>query len=225
MLSKRLKTVADMVTKGNIVADIGTDHGYVPIYLVKNEICPKAYAMDINEGPIKSAISNVAEVGLSDRICALQSDGMEKLEPNMADSVIIAGMGGELIIRILKDSKVNDTIKELILSPHRDVDLVRRYVLENDWHICEEKMLVDAGKFYTVMKVKPGKEEISYNQVEYTYGRCLLKNKDLVLKDYLEVQYEKFSKIYETMKKNNSQDIEVIEKILKINRKGWDIYD
>lgn len=225
MLSKRLKTVADMVTKGNIVADIGTDHGYVPIYLVKNEICPKAYAMDINEGPIKSAISNIAEVGLSDRIRAIQSDGMEKLQANMADSVIIAGMGGELIIKILKESKVNNTVKEFILSPHRDIDLVRRYVLKTNWHIEDEKMVVDAGKFYTVMKVKPGKEEISYEQVEYIYGRCLLENKDLVLKDYLAVQYEKFSKIYEIMKKNNSCDIEAVEEILEINRKGWEMYD
>ena len=225
MLSKRLKTVADMVTIGNIVADIGTDHGYVPIYLVKNGICPKAYAMDINEGPIISAVNNIAEEGLTEKICVIQSDGMEKLEPQMADSVIIAGMGGELIVKILKSSKVSDTIKEFILSPHRDIDLVRKYILRNGWHIDDEKMLLDSGKFYTVMKVKPGKEEISYSLVEYTYGRHLLETKDLVLKKYLGVEYNKFLKIYKTMKKNNSQYIEQVEKKLEINRKGWEKYD
>lgn len=225
MLSNRLKIVADMVTKGNSVADIGTDHGYVPIYLIKNGVCPKAYAMDINEGPIRSAQKNVRAEGLEDKICVIQSDGMEKMTSSMADSVIIAGMGGELIIRILKDSKVNNTVKEFILSPHRDIDLVRKYVLENNWHIEEEKMLKDAGKFYTVMKVKPGKEEISYSPVEYMYGRHLLKEKNPVLKEYLEKQYHKFSKIKETMKENNSRDIEQVEKVIEMNRKGWEMYD
>ena len=225
MLSNRLKIVADMVTKGNSVADIGTDHGYVPIYLIKNGVCPKAYAMDINEGPIRSAQKNVRAEGLEDKICVIQSDGMEKMTSSMADSVIIAGMGGELIIRILKDSKVNNTVKEFILSPHRDIDLVRKYVLENNWHIEEEKMLKDAGKFYIVMKVKPGKEEISYSPVEYMYGRHLLKEKNPVLKEYLEKQYHKFSKIKETMKENNSRDIEQVEKVIEMNRKGWEMYD
>lgn len=225
MLSNRLKIVADMVTKGNSVADIGTDHGYVPIYLIKNGVCPKAYAMDINEGPIRSAQKNVRAEGLEDKICVIQSDGMEKMTSSMADSVIIAGMGGELIIRILKDSKVNNTVKEFILSPHRDIDLVRKYALENNWHIEEEKMLKDAGKFYIVMKVKPGKEEISYSPVEYMYGRHLLKEKNPVLKEYLEKQYHKFSKIKETMKENNSRDIEQVEKVIEMNRKGWEMYD
>lgn len=145
MLSKRLKTVADMVTRGNIVADIGTDHGYVPIYLIKNKISPYAYAMDINMGPLKSAEKNIKSEGLSEKIETILSDGMEKFEPGMADTVIIAGMGGELIIRILKASKAKKSIKELVLSPHKGVDLVRKYILSENWHITDEKMLTDAG--------------------------------------------------------------------------------
>ena len=78
MLSKRLEQVASMVTKGNIIADIGTDHGYVPIYLVEKGICPKAYAMDINQGPIESAIKNIENYGLSEKIQAIKSNGIEK---------------------------------------------------------------------------------------------------------------------------------------------------
>ena len=81
MLSKRLEQVASMVTKGNIIADIGTDHGYVPIYLVEKGICPKAYAMDINQGPIESAIKNIENYGLSEKIQAIKSNRLEKLEP------------------------------------------------------------------------------------------------------------------------------------------------
>lgn len=225
MLSKRLETVAGMVTPGNVTADIGTDHGYVPIYLIKNGICPKAYAMDINEGPIKSAIQNIRVEGLSEQIEVIQSDGMEKLEPEMADTVIIAGMGGELMVNILENSKVNHTVKEFILSPHRRGDLVRKYITHIDWHITDEKMLVDAGKFYTVMKAEKGRDEIPYNETEYIYGRILLDEKNPVLKEYLEKENNKFQKILETMKKSGNSETEQVEHLLKHNEKGRRAYD
>lgn len=131
MLSKRLEQVASMVTKGNIIADIGTDHGYVPIYLVEKGICPKAYAMDINQGPIESAIKNIENYGLSEKIQAIKSNGLEKLEPEKADTIIIAGMGGELIVNILENGlakleNCSRPVKELVLSPHKRGDLVQQ---------------------------------------------------------------------------------------------------
>ena len=122
MISERLKAVAGMVTKGKKVADIGTDHGYVPIYLVENSICSKVYAMDINEGPLKIADKNIAIHGLSDKIETIQSNGMEKLKDNMVDGAIISGMGGDLIVDILSRGKNIKGINELVLSPHRRVD-------------------------------------------------------------------------------------------------------
>lgn len=225
MISKRLETVAKMVTMGNIVADIGTDHGYVPIYLVKNKISPYAYAMDINKGPIESARRNVSSEGLSGQITVIQSDGMEQLEPGMADTVIITGMGGELIVDILKKSVVNDTVKEFILSPHKRADLVRRYVIDNGWHIEEEKMLVDGGKYYTVIKAVKGQENKPYSETEYIYGRYLLNEKNKVLKEYLEKENDKFKKIISIMEKNNSAEIIQVNQVLEYNRKGRDMYD
>ena len=142
MISERLKAVAGMVTKGKKIADIGTDHGYVPIYLVENSICSKVYAMDINEGPLKIADKNIAIHGLIDKIETIQSNGMEKLKDNMVDGAIISGMGGDLIVDILSRGKNIKGINELVLSPHRRVDLVRKYLLENNWEIIDEKMLI-----------------------------------------------------------------------------------
>ena len=88
MLSNRLKEVATMVTENSIVADIGTDHGYVPIYLVENHIAKKVYAMDINEGPLKIANKNISQRGLAHCIETILSDGMEKMKDNMADTVV-----------------------------------------------------------------------------------------------------------------------------------------
>ena len=225
MLSKRLQAVADMVTPGYVVADVGTDHGYVPIYLVKNNIAPKAYAMDINEGPLQKAKQNIKKEGLEKEIDTILSDGMKGLKPDTAESVIIAGMGGELIVRILKESKVNDTLSEMVLSPHRDVDLVRTYIIESGWHIERETMTIDAGKYYNVMKIMPGEESKKYNKTELMYGRHLLQEKNPILKEYLQKEYNKFKRIHEKMKQNQSRDIGMIEETLLEIRKGLDSYD
>ncbi len=226
MLSKRLQAVADMVTKGNRIADIGTDHGYVPIYLTKNHICPSAYAMDIHEGPLKIAEKNIQKEGLSDKIITIRSDGMEQLAPGMAESVVIAGMGGELIIDILKKRESVKGIREFILAPHRRVDLVRKYVISRGWSIAAENMVLDAGKFYPILRVVLAKKaEPEYREEELRYGRILLQEKNAVLKEYLEKEYVKFSEILNTMKESENCSIQPIEEILELNRKGRTFYD
>lgn len=224
MLSKRLKAVADMVTKGNIIADIGTDHGYVPIYLVKNNICPFAYAMDINEGPIKSAINNIKLEGLEGKIEAIQSNGLEKFKDGMAQSVVIAGMGGDLIVEILKASDKLDSINELILSPHKRIDLVRKYLHHIGWKIICEEMLIDTGRYYTVIKAVKGKDA-DYNEVDYQYGKILLDNKNLILRDFLQEEWNKFCKVKENMVNKNVTDFSQVENVLDINQKGRARYD
>ena len=225
MLSKRLQAVADMVTKGNIVADIGTDHGYVPIYLVNNNIAPTAFALDINQGPLSRAKENIKREGLEKKINTVLSDGMDKLSPNMVDTAIIAGMGGELIVHILKTSKINNTLKEIILSPHRDIEQVRRYIIDSGWHIIDENMVVDGGKYYTVLKAVHGFEEKPYSAVEYEYGRKLLEDRHPVLEKYLKSQRKKFEKVKSVMEENHSSGLAEIEKILDLNGKGLELYD
>lgn len=224
MLSERLKAVADMVTKGNVVADIGTDHGYVPIYLVKNHICNQAYAMDINEGPLEMAEKNIYLEGLSDKITTVLSDGMEQMADSTAETVIIAGMGGDLIVDILSRGEHIKGIKELILSPHKRVDLVRKYLIENHWKIIRENMVFDAGKYYTMIQAQRG-EDTEYNDVELIYGKYLLKNKNKILRKFLEKENKKFSYILHTMKENGNKNTSQVEEILKLNRKGRTYYD
>ena len=101
-LSIRLKTVAEAVTKGNRVADVGTDHGYVPIYLVKNNLSPAGIAMDVNKGPLEKAQEHIREEKIGGKIATRLGNGLAPLEPGETDTVIIAGMGGDLICKILK---------------------------------------------------------------------------------------------------------------------------
>lgn len=225
MLSKRLKNVADMVTKGYIVADIGTDHGYVPIYLIKNGIVPKAYAMDINEGPLKIADKNICLEGLQDKITTVLSDGMNEMTSEMAESVVIAGMGGDLITDILNRGKNIKGIKELVLSPHKRVDIVRKYLLDNNWKITDENMVIDNNKFYTILRAVPEKEESEYDETELMYGRLLLTTKNPVLKKYLEKENKMYEEVLKKVENSKNETINGVMNNLKINRKGLEYYD
>ena len=194
-LSKRLMQVASFVSEGNRLADIGTDHGYIPIYLVQKGVVPYAYAMDINKGPLVRAKEHIDKEGLGDRIETRLSNGLDKLLVNEADSVLIAGMGGGLIIDILARGKeVLDSVGELILSPHSEWEDVRRYLGNNGYNIIREDMLVDMGKYYIIIKAVIG-DLAGYDEVDYKYGKLLIEGKCEILKDYLLKEKDKYLSI------------------------------
>ena len=158
-LSKRLQTVANAVTPGSRVADVGTDHGYVPIYLVERGLCPGAIAMDVNEGPLARAEEHIRAEGLSDRIQTRKSDGLAALAPEETDAVVIAGMGGALMCRILQDATAFlEAGRELILQPQSEWFKVRRLLSASGYRITKEWFLEEEGKYYVVIKALPAPE-------------------------------------------------------------------
>ena len=195
-LSKRLYAVAGLVTKGASVADIGTDHGYIPIYLIEQGISPKAIALDINKGPLERARMHIVGHGLKDRIETRLSDGLEAVMPGEVDTMIAAGMGGGLIIKILTEGKeVVDTFSSCILQPQSEIYRVRRFLASNKLRIVQEDMVKEDGKYYPMMKVIHGETE-SYTDCEYIYGKCLLKKRHPVLKQYLEREMQMKENIF-----------------------------
>ena len=162
-LSKRLQTIADFVKKGAVVADIGTDHAHIPIYLIKNNIISRAYACDINKGPLEKAKENIENFGVSENIVLRLSNGLDKMSSKEVDTIIIAGMGGELIIDILNRGKAFfDKKNTFILSPHTKTDEVRDYLIRKGFKILKEDMCIDEGKFYTVMEVRYTENTVMY---------------------------------------------------------------
>ena len=118
-----------MVTIGSVVCDAGCDHGYVSIYLVQKNICPHVIAMDINQGPLLQAREHIADYGVDAYIETRLSDGVEKLLPGEADCLILAGMGGRLMMKILTEGKEKtDAMKELILQPQSEIGAVRQFL-------------------------------------------------------------------------------------------------
>ena len=185
-LSKRLRAVAELVSKDAIVADVGTDHGYIPIYLLKEGKCKKAFAMDVNRGPLQRACEHIETYGLSQSIESRLSDGVGALEIGECDCVVIAGMGGALTVKILEEGeKIFRTLKEFVLQPQSELMKVRFYLWEQGYTVIEEDMVLEDGKFYPMMKVSNGKSE-EYSIIELRYGRLLLQNRNPVLKEFLE---------------------------------------
>ena len=193
-LSKRLLAVASMVTEGSRLADIGTDHAYVPIYLCLEGTIPSATAMDVKDGPLKRAVSHINEAGLSDRIEVRLSDGLEALKAGEADTVLIAGMGGALMVRILKEGEEKLlTVNELVLQPQSEIFKVRRFLCGTGWEIAAEAVVSDSGKYYPMFRAVRKKQDepkedgkAPYTEADFIYGRVDLQTDKDAYKDFLE---------------------------------------
>lgn len=152
-LSKRLRMLADMVTLGNRVADVGCDHAFLSIYLVQAGICPRALAMDVRTGPLAAAGAHVAECGLGSYIEVRLSDGLAACGSGEADTVVCAGMGGRLMERILTEGMDRAReMRELILQPQSELPRFRAFLRETGFAVVEEDAVFEEGKYYFAMK-------------------------------------------------------------------------
>lgn len=154
VLSKRLQAVASMVTAGNSVCDVGCDHGFVPIWLVERGISPKVLAMDVRSGPLSAAREHIAEYGLESCIETRLSDGLHNYNIGEADTLICAGMGGKLMMRILSEDKAKtESFREMVLQPQSEIEQFRVGLREMGYQIADEKMIEEDGKFYPMMRI------------------------------------------------------------------------
>lgn len=211
-LSKRLETIIDMAycwislqekeeKQGLCVADVGTDHGFVPICLIERGIVGRVLALDIRKGPLLRAREHVQNQGLQERIALRLGDGLKPLKPGEAQLVIMTGMGGELMLRILKESpQIRETVRCWIFSPQSELSWFRYGLKELGLAIRDEVMLQEDGKYYVIMKAEPG--EMYYSEeYQYRYGEQLIRKKSQVLAEYLEQEIQKFQKIREQIQK------------------------
>ncbi len=194
-LSKRLSAIARLVTKGSRLADVGCDHGYIPIALTEAGVIPGAIAMDVNEGPLERARQNISQSAAAPYIETRLSDGLTALRPGEADALLIAGMGGCLTIDILNAGiGTVRSMKELILQPQSDIDRVRRFLAENGFLIIQEDMVCEDGKYYQMMKAVLGNMEYE-RDIFFLYGRLLLEKRHPVLQEYLKKKLHNNEKI------------------------------
>ena len=223
---------AQLITEGSRLADVGTDHAYLPVYLVSEGKIPCALAMDINEGPLARAREHIAAFGLEDKIAARQSDGLHELRAGEADSVSVCGMGGALTIRILEEGlQVLESVPELVLQPQSEIFRVRLWLCGHGFEIDNEEMVLEDGKYYPIIHCVHASagEKQQLADTEIHYGPVLLRKKHPVLRQFLQYEQEVQEKILEQLAHAGAQAAlqrkEEVRAVLRRNRKALDIME
>lgn len=219
-LSKRLETVISFVKPGSRVADVGTDHGFVPIELVLRKLAAGAVAMDVRPGPLGRAQEHIRQRGLEGRIETRLGDGVERLGTGEADTVVIAGMGGPLVIHIMEQGRrLWGHVEHWILSPQSELDKVRRFLHRNGFYIAREDMVAEEEKYYTVIDAvfkgnhPQGRKEMT--EMEYRYGPRLMEERNQVLLEYLEREKCQLAGIAERLREKTGEKAEARRKELE----------
>jgi len=197
-LSIRLNAIVNMIEECDSVVDVGTDHGYVPIYLVKNGIIKNAIASDINRGPVEKAQNNVAVNNVGSQISCRLGSGLSTVNRGEAQIAIIAGMGGNLIRDILEaDMEVVKGFKYMILQPVQNAEILREYLYTTGYQIIDEEICKDDGKFYEILKVKYDNKPLILASIYYEISKVLLDKKSAVMKDFVKYKLLKYTKVYD----------------------------
>lgn len=169
-LDERLELCAKNVRVGKNIADVGTDHGYIAIWLVLNKISPRAIATDIRVGPLLNAQKNIKKYKVENKIETRLSNGLDKVQLNEVDDIIIAGMGGELIIEIIKSAEwLKNKSKHLILQPMSAEKELREFLFYEGFNIVSEQVVVSKNKIYTVMSVFFSDKDLVKFDILYPY--------------------------------------------------------
>lgn len=210
LLTPRLKAIAELVKQDSVVADVGTDHGYIPVYLVKKGVCTSAFAGDIGEGPLENAKRTIERFDVTGRVTPLLSAGLDKFPVNCADTVIIAGMGGEQIAQIVADCDwVHNKNVTLILQPMSMQEKMRVLLAEKGF-ICEKEEYVKEGRrLYSVMVYRFSHVHV-LDEVTAQIGLAAESDSPLA-KEYVDRRIKKLLSMAEGMEKSEEQKEEAVK--------------
>lgn len=220
-LSERLNTVASYVPQGARLADIGSDHAYLPCYLAHKGIISYGVAGEVVAGPFESARKQVLADGLSGLIDVRMGDGLEVIDKDEVDCITIAGMGGTLITSILEKGKDKlGSVKRLILQPNISAISIRKWLLENGWELVDEKILEEDGKIYEILVAVNGDARRPYEkniELELLLGPFLLRRQDPSFKKKWALEMANWLKIYTELNKaaESDQTLEKKQDLLK----------
>lgn len=207
MTDNRLLTCAKLI-KGNKAVDVGTDHGYLSVYLVKEGICSEVVACDVNEKPLQSARKTVAKAGLQDKIDIVLSDGLDNIDQNGVTDVVMAGMGGELIVRLIeKCAWLRDAqnLVNLVLQPMTKSQTLRKWLYDNGFYVGEELACIDGAFVYSVMQAEYiGKKPDYACDSRYLYGGRVRAD-DEAGRGYLEKQAQRLKVAGEGMLRSDDK--------------------
>ena len=220
-ISKRLGKVASFVPQGAKILDVGSDHAYLPIYLMQQRRIVSAIAGEVVEGPYQSAVTNVADNQMSDKISVRLANGLAAFDAeDQIDVIVIAGMGGGLIADILDNGSAKlASVKRLILQPNNREDELRRWLCSHNFQIIEEAIVEENGKFYEIMIAEQGHQVLNAEQERF--GPYLMREQSAVFLDKWQREVDKLEKALAKIPEKNltersamSQRIKQIKEVL-----------
>lgn len=209
-LSKRLSCIAEFVKTGACVIDIGTDHGYLPVYLAQTGKAQSIIAADINVGPLARARASALEYGVTDRIAFLHTNGLEGVLPSQIDTIIIAGMGGETIQGILAASEWALHTERLILQPQSKVAELNIWLNQNNMEIVDASLVEEDARLYIIYLVSATSVQVPLTSAEMYVPPCLVKKKDPLLPIYLDKLLQKFTRAIAGIQNGKTKDNNVL---------------
>ncbi|WP_349407855.1 tRNA (adenine(22)-N(1))-methyltransferase TrmK [Pseudalkalibacillus sp. SCS-8] len=218
-ISKRLEKVTTYIPAGSTIADIGSDHAYLPCYSVQQGIIQHAIAGEVNEGPYQSALSQVKALGLEDRIEVRLGDGLEVISPNEVSVVVIAGMGGQLISNILNRGKDRlSGVNRLILQPNMGAKFIRQWMEANGWVLTAESILEEDEKIYEILVAVRSDDPMELSEAERLLGPFLMEEKNETFQKKWKREKNNWERIAEQLEQA-IQSEEIIERKRDILKK------
>lgn len=206
-LDSRLSAAAALVLPDKPMADIGSDHGLLPAFLLQQGICPKVISADLSQPSCDKASALCRAEHLEDGMEVRQGNGLTVLSPGEADSIVICGMGGYLTIEILENSPdVLAHCQRLILQPQKDVPAVREWLQDHGWQIVDERMAFAHDFYYVIMAAEKGSMSLSPEELEF--GPCILKNKPELFFDWLRFRISGIDQILSSLSQIRTADAE-----------------
>ncbi|MEK3890702.1 tRNA (adenine(22)-N(1))-methyltransferase [Bacillus sp. FSL K6-3431] len=207
-LSKRLDCVASYIIPGMRIADIGSDHAYLPCHAIRRGIATHAIAGEVAEGPYRAAIQQVNSKGLTELVAVRKGNGLAVIEVGEVECIVIAGMGGSLITEILEAGKEKlEGVKRLILQPNLAANNIRRWMLENEWQLIDENILCEDNKNYEVLVAEKGNARLPYQDLEkgILLGPYLLKEKNQVFQQKWLDEMQQWERILLQLSKSDNK--------------------
>lgn len=214
-MSKRLDKIASYVKEGIGAADVGTDHGYIPVMLRRRGYEGNIIGTDINEGPLSKARLSLAEAGFEDRVTLMLCDGLESVDPNSVNTIIVAGMGGDTITGILDRAEwCSRKDIRLILQPVTKPEILRYWLINNDFQITDEALVKENGTVYQIICAKPGNSE-KYKDSELFTGKLSRIRSEELFHEHISIHIKRFKSAVENLEKARRSGLDNWLEILK----------
>lgn len=213
MLSDRLFKIASLINKDDVIYDVGTDHGLLPCYLIKNNLCKKAYAIDNKQGPLNACIENINKYDVKDKVIPIFSNGLDDIKDDVT-CVIMAGIGFYTLLDIINNKDISK-IKRFIIQINQNITEFRKYLSNHQYKILNEEIVYEDGHFYIIIEFSP-EHDRELTIEEQMFGPILLKKRDEIFIKYLQNQKDMYTSInLKYFDENNSHIIDTIDRIIE----------